>query len=111
MVWRAAAATATAAKKPAKKGAACDPMVMEAIRCLDLLVRVASLQQLAAVLSEVLPRAEGEGEEPDDDDPMLTLQPQVSRSCGLGVNSTTHVHCTPEANQLNFSKKPIRHRF
>jgi hypothetical protein len=84
LVWRAAAATATAAKKPAKKGAACDPMVMEAIRCLDLLVRVASLQQLAAVLSEVLPRAEGEGEEPDDDDPMLTLQPQVSRSCGQG---------------------------
>jgi len=51
-------------------------MVMEAIRCLDLLVRLASTEQLSEILRDVLPPVQGAaGDLESYEDPTLTLAP------------------------------------
>lgn len=68
-------------KRVPKKGAsACEPMVMEAIRCLDLLVRLASTEQLSEILRDVLPPVQGAaGDMESYEDPTLTLAPGEQR--------------------------------
>jgi hypothetical protein len=46
---------------------------MEAIRCLDLLVRLASTEQLSEILRDVLPPVQGAGDLESYEDPTLTL--------------------------------------